>query len=54
MKTVGDDGPDGYEVDEDNLDDGVPVVPLALGGELGHSLKSVQGNGRQAQGRNVH
>ena len=54
MKTVGDDGPDGDKVDEDNLDDGVPVVPLAVGGELGHSLQPVQGNGRQAQGRNVH
>ena len=54
MKTVGDDGPDGDEVDEDNLDYGGPVVPLAGGGEASDSLESVQSDGCQAQGGNVN
>ena len=54
MKTVGDDGPDGDEVDEDNLEDGAPVVPLAGGGEPGHRLQPVQSDRRQAQGGNVN
>ena len=48
MKTVGYDGPDGDKVDEDYLDDGLPVVPLDGGGEAGDRLQSVQSNGRQA------
>ena len=54
METVGDDGTDGDEVDEDNLDDGLPVVPLGGGGQAGDRLQSVQSDGRQAQGGNVH
>ena len=54
VKTVGDDGPDGDEIDEDDLDDGLPVIPLAGGGQPSHCLQPVQGDGSQAQGRNVH
>ena len=54
MKTVWDDGPDGDEVDEDDLDYGPPVVLRTGGGEASHGLESVQSYGRQTQGGDVN
>ena len=54
VKTVGDDGPDGDEIDEDNLDYGAPVVARAGRRQASHSLQSIQSNGRQTQGGNVN
>ena len=55
MKTVRKNGKHGDWVDDDDLDDSVPVGDAGVdAGGVGHCLQSVQGNSCQTQGGNVN
>ena len=50
MQTVGQDRKEGGDIDDDDLDDGVPVGdPGVDGGGVGHRLQPVQGYCGQTQ-----
>ena len=55
MKRVGENGEDGDEIDEDNLYDGPPVLCLVdHSASAGHGVESVQGDGSQAECRDIN